>query len=181
MEITARQFGRLEAVGYAMRKYAEKNDVGTVLVGTLEEVLHEIEAADDLHELDGLFSPLTDREERGCGADNPPAVPPEKSEKPANRDDALIEDVRAYAAELTEQGAGLVTILRMVKEHFGLTSRRFAAMLHVRNQSLNDALKRGVVSPNLLVRAADFFGEDGAETPSDRSDKPDPSDAGQEG
>ena len=161
MEITARQFGRLEAVGYALRKYAEHNEVGTTLVNTLEEVLHEIEDSDDLHELDGLFSPLTNREERGCGADNPPAVPPEKSEKPANRDDALIEDVRAYAAELTEQGAGLVTILRMVKEHFGLVTSRFAAMLHIRNQTLNDALKRGVVSQNLLARAADFFGEDG--------------------
>ena len=167
MEITARQFGRLEAVGYALRKYAEHNEVGTTLVNTLEEVLHEIEAADDLHELDGFLPPLAAVDEEDqipATAANDQAATSERRDNPKRhvcRDAGLIEDVRAYAAELTEQGAGLVTILRMVKEHFGLTGSRFAAMLHVRNQSLNDALKRGVVSPNLLARAADFFGEDG--------------------
>ena len=172
MEINARQFGRLEAVGFALRKYAEKNDVGTVLVGTLEEVLHEIEAADDLHELDGWGTvcgiPEADCDRsRSAGSDMSDLSDRSDNESPAapgqsvrgQPNDALIEDVRAFAAELTEQGAGVVTMLRLVKEHFGLDSARFAALLHVRKQSLSDALNRATVSQNLLARVADFFGD----------------------
>jgi len=175
MEMTPRQFGRLEAVGYALRKYAEKNDVGTVLVGTLEEVLHEIEAADDLHELDGWGGRWTGDDEETAGCREQTAVAnrlpgsdlsdlSDLSDKaspahPGSSDAGLIEDLRAYAAEVADQGAGVVAMLRLVKEHFGLDSARFAALLHVRKQSLTDALNRATVSQNLLARVADFFGD----------------------
>ena len=196
MEITARQFGRLEAVGYALRKYAEKNDVGTVLVGTLEEVLHEIEAADDLHELDGFLPPTANvplrsvaplrcrglivknkttdspgakRGARSASIGTPQGVASAKSTGSRASGEAAqtppkeilggIEDLRAYAAEVADQGAGVVAMLRLVKEHFGLDSARFAALLHVRKQSLTDALNRATVSQNLLARVADFFGD----------------------
>ena len=43
MDITARQFGRIEAACYALAKLTEKDAVGPVLVNTIREQLDEVE------------------------------------------------------------------------------------------------------------------------------------------
>ena len=41
MEITARQFGRIEAASAALAKHAEHNEVATVLVNLIREQLDD--------------------------------------------------------------------------------------------------------------------------------------------
>ena len=62
MNITERQFGRIESACYALAKLTERNEVGTVLVNTIREILDEIDTIrGDLDGFDQMIAEKTDR------------------------------------------------------------------------------------------------------------------------
>ena len=73
MEITPRQYGRLEVAAWALRKHAERNDVCTVLCDSITEVLDEIASEDTLDELRRERFPWPEDSATESGAD--PASP----------------------------------------------------------------------------------------------------------
>lgn len=146
MELSARQFGRIEAACAALAKLTEKNEVGTVLVNTIREQLDEAAETAFPGELiiPSLMDDLEDSDVSSGGG---------TSER--------TEEIRNYGQEILRQGAGLIPAIRMICEHFGLTQKEFAEMIGTSETTLSMAMTGKGERTTLLCRAAEFFGEDG--------------------
>lgn len=139
MEITARQFGRIEGVCYALAKLTERNDVGAVLVNTIKEQLDEIAMTDHYGELYSGDPAACDGQFMGY---------PTRAE------------LCAYGREVIDGGAGLITATRLICEHFGWSQKNFAAATGLCESTVSDAL-RGRVGPKFKAVFAELFGHDG--------------------
>lgn len=159
MEITAVQFGRIEAACAALAKHAEHNEVVTVLVNLLSKQLDEIGRTaypgeltlpliDDLPD-EGKscsFSPVANSIE-SCGIGRPREAAPAPSE------------VRKYGQELLAHGAGIIPAIRMLLEHYGMRQKEFATLIGTSETTISTALTGGVIRPSLLCRMTEFFGD----------------------
>ena len=159
MEITARQFGRIEAASAALAKYAEHNEVATVLVTLIREQLDEIGKTAVAGELtlplaDGLpdegksrsFSPVANSI-GSCTIGLPREAAPAPSE------------VRKYGQELLAHGTGIIPAIRMILEHYGMRQKEFAALIGTSETTVSTALAGGEIRPSLLFRMTEFFGD----------------------
>lgn len=145
MEITAVQFGRIEAACAALAKYAEHNEVATVLVTLIREQLDEISQTASLGELTlPLMDDLPDEEE---GMVRPREAAPDPAE------------VRNYGRELLAHGAGIIPAIRMILEHYGMRQKEFAALIGTSETTISTALAGGEIRPSLLCRMTEFFGD----------------------
>lgn len=145
MEITAVQFGRIEAACAALAKHAEHNEVATVLVNLIREQLGEISQTASLGELTlPLMDDLPDEEE---GMVRPREAAPAPSE------------VRKYGQELLAHGAGIIPAIRMLLEHYGLRQKEFATLIGTSETTISTALAGGEIRPSLLCRMTEFFGD----------------------
>lgn len=145
MELSARQFGRIEAACAALAKLTEKNEVGTVLVNTIREQLDEAaETAFPGELIPSLMDDLEDSDVSSGGG---------TSER--------TEEIRNYGQEILRQGAGLIPAIRMICEHFGLTQKEFAEMIGSSETTVSMAMTGRKERETLLCRMTEFFGEDG--------------------
>lgn len=145
MEITARQFGRIEAASAALAKHAEHNEVATVLVNLIREQLDEISQTASPGELTlPLMDDLPDEEE---DIGRPREAAPAPSE------------VRKYGQELLAHGAGIIPAIRMILEHYGMRQKEFATLIGTSETTISTALAGGVIRPSLLCRMTEFFGD----------------------
>lgn len=166
MEITAVQFGRIEAACAALAKHAEHNEVATVLVNLIRRQLDELKKT----AYSGELEPPPDL----SPADAVPAGTI-RAEEPARHDRGWTEEIRKHGRELLAQGAGIIPAIRMICGRFDLTQAQFAGMLGTSATTLSTALSGGTVRRILLARMAEFFGDGGLTSdPSDRPDEPQP-------
>lgn len=135
MDITARQFGRIEAACYALAKLAEKDAVGPVLVNTIREQLDEVAETAYPGELD---APLMDDLPDG-GSD-------------------WNAEIRQYGREVIENGAGLIPAIRLICEHFDLTQKEFAEIIGTSETTISMAMTGKCERDTLLCRMTEFFG-----------------------
>ena len=135
MDITARQFGRIEAACYALAKLTEKDAVGPVLVNTIREQLDEVAETAYPGELDA-----------------------------ARMDDFSDDDfdrnagIRQYGREVIANGAGLIPAIRRICEHFNLTQKEFAEIIGTSATTLSMAMTGKRERDTLLCRMTEFFG-----------------------
>ena len=143
MELSARQFGRIEAACAALTKLTEKNEVGTVLVNTIREQLDEAaETAFPGELIPALMDDLEDSSDVSSGG----------------RNAEWNEEIRNFGREILRQGAGLIPAIRMICEHFGLKQKEFAEIIGVSETSLSESMN-GEVRDILLRRMTEFFGD----------------------
>ena len=147
MEITAVQFGRIEAACAALAKHAGHNEVATVLVNLIREQLDEIGNTAYPGE---LTLPLLDD------------LPAEEVSIPSPRETAPAPgpaEIRRYGRELLANGAGIVPAIRLILEHYGMRQKDFAALIGTSKTTISTALTGGVIRPILLCRMTEFFGD----------------------
>ena len=145
MEITAVQFGRIEAACAALAKHAEHNEVVTVLVNLIREQLDEIGRTAYPGE---LTLPLMDD------------LPEEEVSIPLPREAAPDPaEIRKYGRGLLARGAGIVPAIRMILEHYGMKQKEFAALIGTSKTTVCTALAGGEIRPVLLCRMTEFFGD----------------------
>ena len=143
MELSARQFGRIEAACAALTKLTEKNEVGTVLVNTIREQIDEAaETAFPGELIPALMDDLEDSDLSSRGGTS-----------------EWNEEIRNYGQEILRQGAGLIPAIRMICEHFGLKQKEFAEIIGVSETSLSASMNGGKVRDILLCRMTEFFGD----------------------
>ena len=99
MNITERQFGRIESACYALAKLTERNEVGTVLVNTIREILDDIET---IH--DDLFDGLVPSEPSG------------------------LDEIRKFGRKVLAD-EGTIPAIRLICDRFGLRNCDFARMI----------------------------------------------------
>ena len=162
MEITARQYGRLEMAAWALAKHSEHNEVCTVLANGIMEVLDEIAAEDDLDELrrenwdeDRELSDLSDGSDR---SDNPrePDVPDWRDGAARQTEDDLLVRCRLIVA--AHQGESLAAIIRAIQKETGLNSRELAGVLGVNPGRISEAV-HGKAKPCFKERFTEVLGE----------------------
>ena len=160
MEITAREFGRLEACCFALEEMAEKNPVALRLVQLFHEVLEDVE----LTAVPGEAEPLPD----WCG------TTPTTSDKSDRSDRSDKSDIRSYGQSIAE-GCTPRELVRSVQREFGLSQNAVARLIGVNSGSLSRFLNKGERRDAVLSALAAFFGGGCDTTPSasDRSDKSD--------
>lgn len=135
MNITERQFGRIESACYALAKLTERNEVGTVLVNTIREILDEIDTIrGDLDGFDQMIAEKTDRK---------------------------LAEIREYGREVLSSDSGTIPAIRMICEHFGLRDYEFARLIGSSPASLSRYLHGVSRESSVLMRLAEFFGDDG--------------------
>lgn len=145
MEITAVQFGRIEAACAALAKHAGHNEVATVLVNLIRDQLDGIGKTAYPGELTlPLMDDLPDEE-----VSIP--LPREAAPEPA--------EIRRYGRELLARGAGIVPAIRMILEHYGMRQKEFAALIGTSKTTVSAALAGGEIRPVLLCRMTEFFGD----------------------
>lgn len=135
MDITARQFGRIEAACYALAKLTEKDAVGTVLVNIIREQLDEVAETAYPGELNS--SDLSD-------------LPDGDSDWNA--------EIRRYGREVIKNGAGLIPAIRLICEHFDLTQKEFAEIIGTSETIISMAMTGRRERDTLLCRMTEFFG-----------------------
>ncbi len=140
MEITAREFGRLEACCFALEEMAEKNPVTLRLVQLFHEVLEDVE----LTAVPGEAEPLPD----WCG------TTPSTSDKSDRSDKS---DVRSYGQSIAE-GCTPRELVRSVQREFGLSQNAVARLIGVNSGSLSRFLNKGERRDAVLAGLAAFFG-----------------------
>ena len=167
MEITAREFGRLEACCFALEEMAEKNPVAARLVKIFREVLEDVE----LTAVPGEAEPLPD----WCGT------------TPSTSDKSDESDIRAYGQSIAE-GCTPRELLRSVQREFGLSQNAVGRLIGVNTGSLSRFLNKGERRDAVLAGLTAFFGTAPASlggldrkcgttpNPSDKSDWSDKSD-----
>ena len=160
MEITAREFGRLEACCFALEEMAEKNPVAARLVRLFREVLEDVE----LTAVPGEIEPPPD----WCGTTLTP------SDKSDQSDKSDKSDVRSYGQSIAE-GCTPRELVRSVPREFGLSQNAVARLIGVNGGSLSRFLNKGERRDAVLSALAAFFGAGCGTTPapSDKSDKSD--------
>lgn len=150
MEITARQFGQLEAAAIALEEATEKNNTALKLVNVIKDNLTEISKTAYPFELVLEF----DQPEQPLNDVAPAADCP--------MEDSPVEhaDIKAYGQELIESGAGIKELIKLVMEHFNMPQDAFAHLIHVNQGSLSKYLRNGERRDAVITGVADFFGED---------------------
>ncbi len=159
MEITPRQYGRLEMAAWALAKHSEHNEVCMVLAKGVMQVLDEIADGDDLDE---LRREIPDWEDRDLS--DLPDVPDKTREPdvPDWRDGAArqTEDdllVRCRLIVAAHQGDGLAEIIRAIKED-GTDQKTLAGILGVNPARITEAVQ-GKPRPSFVARFAEVLGE----------------------
>ena len=135
MNITERQFGRIEAACFALAKLTERNEVGTVLVNTIREILDEIDTIhDDLDGFDHLITEKTDRK---------------------------LAEIREYGREVLSGKEGTIPAIRLICDRFGFRDYEFARLIGSSPAALSRYMNSRVRSSEVLARLTEFFGDDG--------------------
>ena len=150
MEITARQFGQIEAACSALEEATEKNNTALRLVSVIKENLVEIAKT---------YSPLEiviEFEEPDLQLTQPAAA--ERSEDKSTPSDK--SGIKLYGQELINQGITMKELIKMVMERFGLTQDAFALLIKVNQGSLSKYLRNGERKDAVITGITDFFGED---------------------
>ncbi len=138
MKITARQLGRIEAACFGLETLTERNDVGKRLVNIIREVVDDV--SDDAAKIEHMLS-----------CDYLPGMAPSAF-------DARIPAIRAYGREVIDGGAGLITAVRLICEHFAMTQKEFAALIGASETSVSLAATGKKTRETLLCKMAEFFG-----------------------
>ena len=176
MEITARQFGQIEAACSALEEATEKNNTALRLVQVIKDNLVEIAKTRTLTEIikDGLddfgkieppadiFINITVAEEKNLDSEPLKKVLPELAvETSAAAVSDPAADIRRYGQELIAQGITMKELIKMVMEHFSLTQDAFAHLIKVNQGSLSKYLRNGERKDAVITGVTEFFGEDG--------------------
>ena len=167
MEITARQYGRLEMAAWALAKHSEHNEVCTVLANGIMEVLDEIAAEDDLGELgreipeicdvigDGEREPDVPDWRENANLDGPDGRRGKDGAAEFAEEDELTR-IRLIVAE--HQGESLAEIIRAIQKETGLNSRELAGVLGVNPGRISEAV-HGKAKPCFKERFTEVLGE----------------------
>ena len=153
MEITPRQYGRLEMAAWALAKHSEHNEVCTVLANGLMQVLDEIADSDDLDELRREIPDWDD------DAGRLPDVPDWRDGAARQTDDDLLVLCRLIVA--AHQGQSLAKMIEAVKAGAGISGSRLARLLGVNKARISEALN-GKAKPHFKERFTEILGEGGA-------------------
>ena len=174
MEITPRQYGRLEVAAWALRKHAEKNEVCTVLCDSITEVLDEIASEDTLDELRRERFPWPEDSATESGADpaSPEGYAVASGQKGGaeGREERLpdVPDWRDGKANdlaflrrvvADNQGGTLAEILAALKGA-GFSGVRIAELIGVDPRRVSEASK-GRARKSFLLHFAEVAGIDG--------------------
>ena len=160
MEITPRQYGRLEMAAWALAKHSEHNEVCMVLAKGVMQVLDEIADGDDLDELRREI-PDWDEEEQPDLPDKPrePDVPDWRDGAARQTDDDLLVQCRLIVA--AHQGESLGKMIEAVKAGANISGSRLARLLGVNKARISEALN-GKAKPYFIERFTEILGEGGA-------------------
>ena len=156
MEITPRQYGRLEVAAWALRKHAERNDVCTVLCDSITEVLDEIASEDTLDELRRERFPWPEDSATASGAE----VREERLPDVPDWRDGKANDLAFLRRVVAEnQGGTLAQILAALKGA-GFSGVRIAELIGVDPRRVSEASK-GRARKSFLLHFAEVAGIDG--------------------
>ena len=163
MEITARQYGRLEMAAWALAKHSEHNEVCTVLANGIMEVLDEIAAEDDLGELGREIPEICDV--IGDGEREPDVPDWRDTEAAKQRDGAaqFAKDDKLTQIRLTvaaHQGESMAEIIGAILAD-GTDLKTLAAILGVNRARISEA-KHGHARPGFKLIFTEVLGEGGA-------------------
>ena len=147
MEITARQFGQIEAACFALEEATEKNNTALRLVSVIKDNLAEI--AKTAYPIEVVI----EFEEPELPLEN---VGPVGPVGPVGHD-----EIKLYGQELINQGITLKDLIKMVMEHFSLTQDAFAHLIKVNQGSLSKYLRNGERKDAVIAGITEFFGENG--------------------
>ena len=164
MEITPRQYGRLEMAAWALAKHSEHNEVCMVLSKGIMQVLDEIADGDDLDELrreipdwdeDRELSDLSDGSDR---SDKPrePDVPDWRDGAARQTDDDLLVQCRLIVA--AHQGESLGKMIEAVKAGANISGSKLARLLGVNRARISEAV-HGKAKPYFIERFTEILGE----------------------
>lgn len=143
MNITERQFGKLEAAQRGLRKLTERNKVGTELCSIIMDVLTEITAQD---------------------------WPAQRLPEPPIADRRDMEMIRDYGREILASESGTIPAIRMICEHFGLRDYEFARLIGSSRASLSRYLNGDYKErSSVLPLMTEFFGYDGGASRTSRT------------
>ena len=151
MEITPRQYGRLEMAAWALAKHSEHNEVCMVLSKGIMQVLDEIADGDDLDELRREIPDWHD------DAGRLPDVPDWRDG--AARQDADDKLTRIRLTVAMHEGESLADIIRAIKED-GTDQKTLAGILGVNPARITEAVQ-GKPRPSFVARFAEVLGYDG--------------------
>ena len=150
MEITPRQFGRLEMAAWALAKHSEHNEVCMVLAKGVMQVLDEIAADDDLDEL---------RREKPDWQDDAgrlPDIPDWRDGAARQTDDDLLVQCRLIVA--AHQGESLGKMIEAVKAGANISGSKLARLLGVNRARISEAV-HGKAKPYFIERFTEILGE----------------------
>jgi|GEM_PF-5623211 len=153
MEITPRQYGRLEMAAWALAKHSEHNEVCMVLAKGVMQVLDEIADGDDLDEL---------RREKPDWQDDAgrlPDIPDWRDSAARQTDDDLLVQCRLIVA--AHQGESLGKMIEAVKAGANISGSKLARLLGVNKARISEALN-GKAKPYFIERFTEILGEGGA-------------------
>ena len=153
MEITPRQYGRLEMAAWALAKHSEHNEVCMVLSKGIMQVLDEIADGDDLDEL---------RREKPDWQDDAgrlPDIPDWRDGAARQTDDDLLVQCRLIVA--AHQGESLGKMIEAVKAGANISGSKLARLLGVNRARISEAV-HGKAKPYFVERFAEILGEGGA-------------------
>ena len=161
MEITPRQYGRLEMAAWALAKHSEHNEVCMVLSKGIMQVLDEIADGDDLDE---LRREIPDWEDRDLS--DLPDVPDKTREPdvPDWRDGAARQDaddkltrIRLIVSE--NAGESLAYVVKAILDS-GVKPAELAGLLNVHPSRISEA-KHGHARPGFKLIFTEILGYDG--------------------
>lgn len=163
MEITPRQYGRLEMAAWALAKHSEHNEVCMVLAKGVMQVLDEIADSDDLDELRREIPDWEDRDLSDL-PDVPdktrePDVPDWRDGAARQTDDDLLVQCRLIVA--AHQGESLGKMIEAVKAGANISGSKLARLLGVNKARISEALN-GKAKPYFIERFTEILGEGGA-------------------
>ena len=150
MEITPRQFGRLEMAAWALAKHSEHNEVCMVLAKGVMQVLDEIAADDDLDEL------RRDKPDWQDDAGRLPDSPDWRDGAARQTDDDLLVQCRLIVA--AHQGESLGKMIEAVKAGANISGSKLARLLGVNRARISEAV-HGKAKPYFIERFTEILGE----------------------
>lgn len=160
--LSGRMVGKIEASLYGLKEILAGSKVGLRLVGTISEVLEDMESRhgflyEDMDDLDLLekYPPLPEEKEEAAG--DPPAPSAATEENSENWDD----QIRSFGQELLREGCGIREAIPMIINHFYMAKIDFAKFIGISPGTLTKYLQEGRCQKRILTAMAEVFGEDG--------------------
>ena len=153
MEITPRQYGRLEMAAWALAKHSEHNEVCMVLSKGIMQVKDDNADGDDLDELRREIPDLQD------DAGRLPDIPDWRDGTARQTDDDLLVQCRLIVA--AHQGESLGKMIEAVKAGANISGSKLARLLGVNKARISEALN-GKAKPYFIERFTEILGEGGA-------------------